>query len=425
MNGSNKAPAGPLAPPTSTFTSALARNWGPLFDNRLFRALWLANLASDFGYWMNSVGASWTMTDLSISPLLNTCIQASTTLPMFLLALPAGALADGTDRAKLLYRIQAARGVFGLGMALLAVSRWLNPYTLLAAVFLLGVANAIDLPASQAALSEVVEQEDIPTVASLNNLSFNLGRALGPALAGFLLGRAGAFPVFFLNAASAFGLAVVYHRWHRSIGEREPRARVSLLARIREAFVRCLANPHFRGLLARVAIVYFCTNAFWCLFPIYSRSVLHATSAGFGVMMGAVGCGAVLAALNLPSLKRRHSLDRLIVFAAFGFAVSQIAFTFVSGRLAPVVVALGIGLSYAMLVSLFNATAQAMFPPEIRARAISIYFICFYGVLAASSSIWGVIAESQGLATSLRLSSGPLLVTALSLLVWPSKGESR
>ncbi len=425
MNGSNKTPAGHLAPPSNGLAAALARTWGPLFHNRLFRALWLANLASDFGYWMNSVGASWTMTDLSISPLLNTCIQASTTLPMFLLALPSGAWADGTDRAKLLYRVQAARGVFGLGIAVLAVTPWLNPYTLMAAVFLLGVANAIDLPASQAALSEVVDKEDIPTVASLNNLSFNLGRALGPALAGFLLGRAGAFPVFFLNAASAFGLSVVYYRWHRAAGDVTPRATVSLAARIREAFVRCLANPRFRGLLVQITLVYFCTNAFWCLFPIYSRSVLHAGSTGFGVMMGAIGSGAVVAALNLPSLKRRYSLDRLIVVAAFGFAVSECVFTFVSGPLAPVVVALGIGVSYAMLVSLFNATAQAMFPLEIRARAISIYFICFYGTLAVSSSIWGVIAERHGITFALRVSSGPLVVTALSLLVWPSKGEPR
>jgi len=387
-----------MAASSSRTAGALATSWGPLFTNRLFRALWLANLASDFGYWMNSVGASWTMTDLSISPLLNTCIQASTTLPMFLLALPSGALADATDRSKLLYRVQAARGVFGLGIAVLAVTSWLNPYTLMLAVFLLGVANAIDLPASQAALSEVVDKDDIPTVASLNNLSFNLGRALGPALAGFLLGRVGAFPVFALNAASAFGLSVVYYRWHRAGGDtRKTGGPLNLAARIREAFVRCLANPRFRGLLARITIVYFCTNAFWCLFPIFSRSVLHVGSTGFGSMMGALGSGAVLAALSLPNLKRRFALDRLIVFAAFLFAASLCALTFVSGMALAVPIALGLGVSYAMLVSLFNATAQAMFPPEIRARAISIYFICFYGVLAASSSLWGEIAEARGM----------------------------
>ena len=426
MSGSNKIPAGHLAPPSSGLAAALAKNWGPLFTNRLFRALWLANLASDFGYWMNSVGASWTMTELSISPLLNTCIQASTTLPMFILVLPSGALADATDRSKLLYQVQAARGVFGLGIAVLAVSSWLSPHTLLLAVFLLGVANAIDLPASQAALSEVVDAEDIPTVASLNNLSFNLGRALGPALAGFLLGRVGAFPVFFLNAASAFGLSVVYYRWHRAGGDkRKVSGPLNLAARIREAFVRCLANPDFRGLLVRIIVVYFCTNAFWCLFPIYARNVLHVGSTGFGVMMGALGSGAVLAALSLPNLKRRFALDRLIVFAAFLFAASLGVLTFASGRLAPVAVALGLGVSYAMLVSLFNATAQAMFPPEIRARAISMYFICFYGVLAASSAIWGEIAEARGITFSLRIAAGLLVVTALSLLVWPSRSKSR
>jgi len=414
-----------MASPRSATAGTLAESWGPLFTNRLFRALWLANLASDFGYWMNSVGASWTMTDLSISPLLNTCIQASTTLPMFLLALPSGALADATDRSKLLYQVQAARGVFGLGIAVLAVTPWLNPYTLMLAVFLLGVANAIDLPASQAALSEIVDKEDIPTVASLNNLSFNLGRALGPAVAGFLLGRVGAFPVFFLNAASAFGLSVVYYRWHASGGDtRKTGGPLNLAARIREAFVRCLKNPRFRGLLARITIVYFCTNAFWCLFPIFARTTLHVGSTGFGCMMGALGAGAVTAALSLPNLKRRFPLDRLIVIAAFVFAASLAALTLVSGLAGAIPVALGLGVSYAMLVSLFNATAQAMFPPEIRARAISMYFIVFYGVLAASSWIWGAVAEARGMTVSLRLASAMLIVTSVSLLLWPSRGES-
>jgi MFS family permease len=428
MNGSTKIRVGwrdqALALP-SRFGRALARNWGPLFDNRLFRALWLANLASDFGYWMNSVGASWTMTELSVSPLLNTLIQASSTLPMFLLALPSGAMADAMDRPKLLYRVQAARAVFAFGMALLSVSPWLDPYTLLVAVFLLGVTNAVDLPASQAALSTVVDKEDIPVVASLNNLSFNLGRALGPALAGFLIGRAGAFPVFFVNAASAVALAVVYYRWHKESASapRAVKAPFKMAGHIREAAVRCLSHAPFRGLLLRITVVYFCTNAFWCLFPIFSRRVLHTGSTGFGLLMGAIGAGAVLAALSLPDLKRRWSLDRLIVFAALLFSVCQFAMTLVTSQVASVLIALGLGVSYAMLVSLFNATAQAMFPPEIRARAISLYFICFYGVLAASSSIWGEIAESRGMELALRGSSVLLLAAALSLLLWPSRSE--
>ncbi len=403
---------------------ALARNWGPLFDNRLFRALWLANLASDFGYWMNSVGASWTMTELSVSPLLNTLIQAASTLPMFLLALPSGAMADAMERPKLLYWVQSARAVFALGMALLSVSPWLDPFTLLAAVFLLGVTNAIDLPASQAALSTVVDNDDIPVVASLNNLSFNLGRALGPALAGFLIGRAGAFPVFFVNAASAAGLAVVYYRWHKESAP-APRAKapLNIWGNMREAFSRCLSSAPFRGLLLRCAVVYFCTNAFWCLFPIFARRVLHTSSAGFGLLMGAVGCGAVLAALSLPDLKRRWSLDRLIFVAALLFSVCQFAMTFVSGTIAPIVVALGLGVSYAMIVSLFNATAQSMFPPEMRARAISMYFICFYGVLALSSSIWGEIAESRGMEISFRGASILLAASAVSFLVRPPRSK--
>lgn len=425
MNGSTDTRAGSLGLP-SRLGRALASNWGPLFENRLFRALWLANLASDFGYWMNSVGASWTMTELSISPLLNTCIQASSTLPMFLLALPSGAMADAMDRPKLLYRVQAARAVFAFGLAVLAISRWLDPYTLLVAVFLLGVANAIDLPASQAALSTVVDHDDIPVVASLNNLSFNLGRALGPAVAGFLIGRAGAFPVFSLNATSAVGLSIVYYRWHRqSAPAAAPRPSVSLAGHIRDAIVRCLATPRFRVLLLRITLVYFCTNAFWCLFPIFTRTVLHMGSAGFGLLMGAIGTGAVIAALMLPGLKRRWSLDRLIVLASFLFAASQLAMTLVSGAAAAVVVALGLGVAYAMIVSLFNATVQAMFPSEIRARAISIYFICFYGVLAASSSIWGEIAERRGIDPALRGASILLVATTLSALLWPSRSKAR
>ena len=140
-------------------------------------------------------------------------------------------------------------------------------------------------------------------------------------------------------------------------------------------------------------------------------------------MMGAVGCGAVLAALSLPELKRRWSLDRLIFVAALLFSVCQFAMTFVSGAVAPIVVALGLGVSYAMIVSLFNATAQAMFPPEMRARAISMYFICFYGVLALSSSIWGEIAEARGMEISFRGASILLAAAAVSFLVRPPRSK--
>jgi MFS family permease len=189
--------------------------------------------------------------------------------------------------------------------------------------------------------------------------------------------------------------------------------------------VHCLANAGFRGLLVRITLVYFCTNAFWCLFPIFSRTALHMSPAGFGLMMGAIGVGAVIAALFLPDLKRRWPLDRLVVFAALLFAMSQLAITFVSGTAAALAVALGLGVSYAMLVSLFNATAQAMFPPAIRARAISIYFICFYGVLAASSSIWGEIAERYGMALPLRGASMLLVATALSLVLLHARAPAR
>jgi len=127
----------------------------------------------------------------------------------------------------------------------------------------------------------------------------------------------------------------------------------------------------------------------------------------------------------LPRLKRTYPLDRLIVVAAVVFAASLFALTAVTRPAAAAVVVLGLGVSYAMIVSLFNATAQAMFPPEIRARAISIYFICFYGVLAASSSIWGEIAEAWTMRTSFRVAAGLLAVMALSLLVWPSARERR
>jgi predicted MFS family arabinose efflux permease len=146
-------------------------------------------------------------------------------------------------------------------------------------------------------------------------------------------------------------------------------------------------------------------------------------SAGFGVLMGAVGVGAVVAALFLPNLKRRWSIDRLIVFAASLFASAQLAMSFARGAVAPLLVAFALGVAYALLVSLFNATAQAMFPPKIRARAISIYFICFYGVLAASSSIWGEIAEARSMAHALRISSIVLFVAAACLFRWPSRSE--
>src|SRR5262245_3858817 len=289
----------------------------------VFRAVWIAGLASNLGTWMQNVGAAWLMTSLAPTPLWVSLVQAASSLPFFLLAIPAGALADVMDRRRLILAalawMAAATGALG-GLALAGV---LGPPELLAFTFAIGVGSTLLAPAFLAIVPELVAREEIPAAVSLNGMSMNLARAAGPALGGLVVAAAGAGATFLANAASFLGMIAVLARWRRA--PREGRLPPEELFGAMRAGLRYVRHsPPMGVVLARVGGFVAPASAVWALLPLYARGDLALGPTGYGVLLGFFGAGAVAAAVALPGLRTRLGAERLATAAALAFAAAQI-----------------------------------------------------------------------------------------------------
>src|SRR3954470_12849570 len=226
--------------------------WAPLHQP-LFRSLWIASLVSNVGTWMHDVGAGWLMTSLSPSPAFVALIQTSASLPIFLLALPSGALADVVDRRKLLIVTQSWMFAAAGGLAILTYFNVVTPWILLGFTFALGIATALNTPAWQATTPELVSREDLPAAAALGGVSVNLARAVGPALGGLIVGVAGSYAVFGLNAISYIAVVVTLYRWSRASQPTTlPKERMLEAMRGSIRYVRF--SPILRAVLVRTAV---------------------------------------------------------------------------------------------------------------------------------------------------------------------------
>ncbi len=325
----------------------------------LFRALWIATVVSNIGTWMHDVGAGWLMTSLSPSPLMVALVQAATTLPMFLLALPAGAMADIVDRRWMLLFAQS----FGiLAAATLAVLTWLGfttPAILLAATFALGVAAALSAPVFQAIVPELVDKAVLPDAIALNSLGVNIARAIGPALCGVVVAMAGPPAVFAINSLSVLAVLFVVGRWRR-----EPSASrlppEHFLGALKAGYRYARRAPALRIVLIRAVGFFIFGSALWAMLPLIARRELGLDAAGYGALLGCMGAGAVLGALLLKRIRAKVGSNLLSIGGTLLFALVMVSL----GRAPNVWVAGGVmvaaGLAWiAMLTSLNAALALA------------------------------------------------------------------
>src|SRR5438552_11595900 len=301
--------------------------WSPL-RHSLFRALWIASVVSNLGTWMEEVGEAWLMTDHTASPFLVSLLQTADSLPIFLLALPAGALADIVDRRRLLLLTQGWMCIAAGGLGILTLLDLTTPWVLLAFTCALGVGTALNVPAWQAIMPELVSREELPSSAALGGIGFNIARSAGPAIGGVIVATAGPGAVFLLNAASFVGLIVVLYRWRRAPRHSVlPTERVAGAVRAGLRYVRYA--PALRAVLVRTRAFIVCGSALWGLVPVVGRRELGLTSVGYGVLLGCLGIGAVSGAMALPWLRRRLSADALVATATVLWAGVMTAFAFV------------------------------------------------------------------------------------------------
>src|ERR1700745_2431235 len=383
--------------------------WAPLGEP-LFRSLWIAAVISYTGTWMQNVGAGWLMTQLTMSPLMVSLVQAATTLPVFLVILPAGALADMVDRRRFLLVTQAwmvlAAGILGVLTLLHAV----GPWTLLGFTFLLGLGAVMNDPAWQAITPELVPAEKHPPAVAMNSAGFNVARAIGAARGGMVIAAAGSGTAFLLNALSFFGVIVVLYRWKRPTPERIETAALwdAVLGGLR--YVR--KSPVVKSVLIRTGAFSVGAIALLALLPILARPF---GAPGYGALLGCFGMGALAGATILPHLRRQLSVDGLVATAIVVFA----AMTFAAGRIGSFrglcVGMASAGAAWIGILACLNTAAQTMSPSWVRARALSMYLLVLQGGMAIGSTLWGAVATRLGLPNALLCSALALLAGLVTI----------
>jgi MFS family permease len=379
-----------------------------------FRTLWLVSLFSNMGGLVHETAAVWMMTSLSPSPLWVSLMQSALSLPLFLLGLPAGALADLTSPRRVLLKSESFLAAAAFALAALALAGGLTGPTLLALTLVLGVGVAFSLPSWQALLPDLVSKHELPNAVALNGLSLNLSRAIGPAAGGLLLAWAGPAVCFAFNGLTFLVVAFVLlrQRLPARAAPAHPERYFSAIA----AGARYVRHaPLLRLVLLRmVGFVLPATGAI-ALFPLLARRDWQLGAAGFGLHMGAYGLGAVLAAAVIPRLRRTLSLRAILAlgtasFSAFGLILVWVPFS--PAMLA--VMPLG-GAGWMWSISTLNASAQAAAAPWVRGRALAFNLLCFQGGLAVGALLWGTMATWLDLRLAVTLAMGGLLAATAAL----------
>ncbi|MEV0492224.1 MFS transporter [Streptomyces atratus] len=393
--------------------------WAPLAA-RVFRALWIAQLVSNIGSWMQTVGAQWLL--IGHDAALVTLVQTASSLPVVLLALPSGVLADRFDRRTVLLTAQFAMLAASTTLSVLAFADTLTPALLLGLTFLLGCGTALMGPAWQAIQPELVERSQLGQAAALGAVNMNLARALGPALGGAVVAAAGAGWVFAFNAASYLGTAAVLAWWRRP-GAEPPTAQGEKLLTALQAGRRYVWNaPGVRRVLLRTVLFIPGGGALWSLLPLVASRSLDLGSGGYGVLLGAVGAGAVGGAFALPAIRRALGVNGTLAAGALVFAGVLAVLATVRVPWLAAVVLLPAGLAWIGVLSTLNAAVQARLPGWVRARGLAVYLLVFQGGQALAAPVWGALADGLGLTVALLAGSGLLLLGAVSVRRWPLHG---
>lgn len=391
--------------------------WSPL-RNSLYRAMWLGSVVSNIGTTMNDTAAVWTMTTLTSSPTLVSLMQTMSSLPLFLLALPAGALADLVDRRRLILFAQTGALLTAVGMALLAWYGALNQSLLLLATFQLGVASAFTMPAWQALIPEIVGREQLPAAVALNGVGFNVARSLGPIAGGLIIAWAGPAPVFALNALSFMAVIGVMLTGNYIATPRSAQ-REQMIGAMAAAIRYARHAPAMQAVLCRGGIHMFAAVAPVVLLPVIVKA-RHWAAADFGLLMGCYGGGAILmAVLFLPKLRARYAFDQVLLVASLASALATATVALSPNKIIMGMILMVAGAAWISGVNTFSVASQSVFPNWVRARSSAIYLVVMQGAFAIGALTWGKVTSMIGAAEALGIASVCLLVSALLTRVVP------
>ncbi len=388
----------------------------------IFRAVWIASTVSNLGGQIHAVGAAWMMTSLAESADMVALVQASVALPIMLLSLFAGAMADNLDRRGVMLGAQMFMLAVSVALAICAWTGLLTPWLLLLFTFLIGCGAAFNAPAWQASVGDMVPRGELPGAVTLNSMGFNIARSSGPAIGGVIVAAAGAAAAFAVNAVSYIALVVVLARWRRP-----PTTRLLPPETLRVAVtsgVRYVAmSPPIRVVLLRAVVFGGGASPVLALMPLVAKTRIDGGPMTYGSLLGAFGVGAVAGVMGASRLRRKLSTETFVRCACVGLAVAT-AVVGISSHLAVTMVALLLaGAGWVLTLSTFNVIVQLAAPRWVVARALSIYQMTTFGGMAAGSWLCGILAAHQGVDTSL-LAAAAVLLACAALGGWRPLAQS-
>ena len=392
-------PAQSAEPAAAASVPAAAGAWTPL-QNTLFRNLWIATIVSNVGTWMQDVGSGWLMTSLSSSPFMVALVEAADSLPVMLLALPAGAIADIVDRRRLLIGVHVYLLLVASALALLTLLDLTTAWVLLGFVFALGVGAAMVMPAWAAIVPDLVRADELPSAVALSSVGINVSRAIGPAIAGVLVAAVGAWLVFALNALSYFGILAVLIRWRREHRKSTlPAERFVSAIRVGLRFV--MHTRSLQAVLIRGIAFFVFASATWSLFPLIVRRELGRGPETYGLLLTCIGVGAVAGAMVLPRLRAKLSRDVLVAGASVLYALAALMLAHVQNLGLLVVAMLATGVAWISILSALQVAAQMTLPAWVRARGLAAFVVVLMGGMALGSILWGQVATRIGIPAAL------------------------
>jgi MFS family permease len=385
------------------------------FRSRPFLVIWTATVISNVGTWMYNAGSGWLMSSLDASPLMVSLVQAAASLPMFLLTLPAGALTDMFDKRRFLIIGESATTLVAFVLAGLIALRLIDPRILLLFTFLLGVGSALTAPGWQAIVPSLVDAKALPAAVAANSVGINLSRAVGPALGGLTIAALGIAAPFWINAISNLAVILALLWW----GPPE-RAVASLPA---ERFFAALTtglrharhNADLRGTLKRALGFFSFASAYWALLPLIARTQVGGGPQLYGLLLGAIGTGAVGGAFLLPSLKQRLGRDGVVTAGTLGTALALALYGLARNPLTALAASLIGGLSWIAVIANLNVAAQVSLPDWVRGRGVALLMTAYFGGMTVGSVVWGQVATSVGVPVALfTAAAGALIILPLT-----------
>jgi MFS family permease len=346
---------------------------------------------------MYTAASAWLMTSLAPDPVTVSLVQVAASLPIFLIAIPAGALADIVDRRRFLIAGEAANTAIAASFAFLVTADLVTSTVLLVFTFLIGAFGALTAPAWQAVTPQLVPKQDLQAAIAANSVGFNASRAVGPALGGALTAAFGIATPFWINAISNLGIngALLWWRPPRRKASHLPAERFGRAIRTGLRYAR--HNRHLRATLLRAVGFFLFASAYWALLPLVARSQIAAGPEIYGVLLGAIGAGAVAAAFGLPWAERQIGADWLVAAGTGGTALALVLFGIARDAATALVASLLAGASWIAVLSILNVSAQVSLPEWVRARGLALFMTVYLGAHTAGSALWGQVAQLYGL----------------------------